>query len=169
MRSPLLAQSGSAKRRCWLVVNRVDTPSAGFIKAAGQRYSWMNASSDWRHGGIMFEQSVQSNDLEIRHFQKVDGVRSTAFRDPRIRDTTSGKHAKETGRPRSPNKDPGYTGVEPARDRDFGARSTRLITCNSRSPLDAFAKPGPACQLRPRSNLVTNRGVQPMRLDGSSI
>ena len=34
----------------------------------GQRYSWMNASSDWRHGGIMFEQSVQSNDLEIRVF-----------------------------------------------------------------------------------------------------
>jgi hypothetical protein len=126
MRSPLLAQSGSAKRRCWLVVNRVDTPSAGFIKAAGQRYSWMNASSDWRHGGIMFEQSVQSNDLEIRVFLKVEGVASAAFRDPRIRDTTSGKHAKETGRPRSPNKDQGYTGVEPARDRDFGARSDLL-------------------------------------------
>jgi hypothetical protein len=64
----------------------------------------MNASSDWRHGGIMFEQSVQSNDLEIRVFLKVEGVASAAFRDPRIRDTTSGKHAKETGRPRSPNK-----------------------------------------------------------------
>ena len=70
----------------------------------GQRYSWMNAFSDWRHGGIMFEQSVQSNDLEIRVFLKVEGVASAAFRDPRIRDTTSGKHAKETGRPRSPNK-----------------------------------------------------------------
>ena len=52
----------------------------------------------------MFEQSVQSNDLEIRVFLKVEGVASAAFRDPRIRDTTSGKHAKETGRPRSPNK-----------------------------------------------------------------
>ena len=52
----------------------------------------------------MFEQSVQSNDLEIRVFYKVEGVASAAFRDPRIRDTTSGKHAKETGRPRSPNK-----------------------------------------------------------------
>lgn len=92
----------------------------------GQRYSWMNASSDWRHGGIMFEQSVQSNDLEIRVFLKVEGVASAAFRDPRIRDTTSGKHAKETGRPRSPNKGQGYTGVEPARDRDFGARSDLL-------------------------------------------
>jgi hypothetical protein len=42
----------------------------GFINSnrEGQRYSWMNAFSDWRRGGIMFEQSVQSNDLEIRVF-----------------------------------------------------------------------------------------------------
>jgi hypothetical protein len=30
----------------------------------------------------MFEQSVQSNDLEIRVFLKVEGVASAAFRDP---------------------------------------------------------------------------------------
>jgi hypothetical protein len=70
----------------------------------GQRYSWMNASSDWRHGGIMFEQSVQSNDLEIRVFLKVEGVRLR--RSVTLASGTQHLESmqRKTGRPRSPNK-----------------------------------------------------------------
>ena len=114
----------------------------------------------------MFEQSVQSNDLEIRVFLKVEGVASAAFRDPRIRDTTSGKHAKETGRPRSPNKVRGtlvlnlpetaISGRDPTYYLQFPFATRRI--CKTWAGLSL-----------PRSNLVANRSVQPMRLDGSSI
>jgi hypothetical protein len=52
----------------------------------------------------MFEQSVQSNDLEIRVFLKVEGVRLRRSVTHASGTQPSGKHAKETGRPRSPNK-----------------------------------------------------------------